>query len=151
MPKDNADEMANAVKWEHHDTDEEDGPPDGPPGLPPPSDRSGAPLAGRRSRSSSISGEPITLRRSRSAPQTESPGRGGRRRVAIADAATESPHIATADDAWDDVFKCVKISIRATEHLHRLSQSAADAFEQEREKLQRALETLEQRRRELSS
>ena len=136
MPKVKANEMANAVKWDLHETDEEDDP-GGPPGLPPPSKGSGAPLAGRRSR---------TPYRSR-----DEPDRGGRRRVAIADAATESPHIATADDAWGDVFKCVKISIRAAEHLHRLSQSAADAFEQEREKLLRALEALEQRRRELSS
>ena len=136
MPKDKADEMANAVKWDHHETDEEDDP-GGPPGLPPPSKGSGAPLAGRRSR---------TPYRSRDAPD-----RGGRRRVAIADAATESPHIAIADDAWGDVFKSVKTSIRAAEHAHRLSQSAANAFEQEASTLQRALETLEQRHRELVS
>ena len=135
MPKAEAEEMAEAHEWETHDTDEEDVP-DPPPGLTLRSDRSGASLAYRRSRSRSLG---------------TSPDRGGSRRRSQPRnlLAIGAPILSSRSDSdrrceteYRRVIVSIEAALRAARHAQRLSLSAADAFGDEAATLERSLEEM---------
>ena len=132
MSKADADEMAEAHEWETHDSEEEDVP-DPPPGLTLRSDRSGASLAYRRSRSRSLA---------------MSPDRGGsRRRSQSRNLLAIGPPILSSrsdsdrrmDPEYRRVIVSIEVALRAARHAQRLSLSAADAFGDEATTLEHSL------------